>query len=533
MKKTMTLALAAAFAGAVFAQPENDDFTNAVQLAGTSGSVTCFNQGATREPHDPISMSDEKYGATVWYLWTAPSDGRLRLDTRGSHRTRSAEPLDTVLSIGDPHPYYPTSYSLNDDDGTLRDGTSFIDCAVLAQQTYLIGIGTKWIANYSGVDYYAEGDVVLNYSFSPEVARVIFNSQGGTIQNGSISLADGYTLEQCGNVPVPVRGGYDFLGWFTEPEGGIEVNAEDTLYDELAACVVDGYLHLYAHWKMTGLEEPQFGSFDRSQKFMGILLNKGAVRGSIEITASKRNSKNVSRLSVKITRFDTGKRIGAKGTLTFAADGSATSDGIHISFKDGVWEDDTMYLTMKPDGRFTMSGRVYDVEATQIGGALTYQTMTLSVPELTWPSGKPSVPAGYRLITAVLPTNFTFSLASSGRKFSFPKSTPLKYVADKPVRRPAATVASNVPGRQLRQYRLAGLDSENPACLKLTYQYRTGLFKGSFVFYASNGDDVVLGKKPLLKKYTVKVVGLVMDRRGWGMATSAATGQKWFVFLNP
>ena len=40
MKKTMTLALAAAFAGAVFAQPENDDFTNAVQLAGTSGSVT-------------------------------------------------------------------------------------------------------------------------------------------------------------------------------------------------------------------------------------------------------------------------------------------------------------------------------------------------------------------------------------------------------------------------------------------------------------------------------------------------------------
>ena len=51
--------------------------------------------------------------------------------------------------------------------------------------------------------------------------------------------------DEYGNLPIPVRSGYTFLGWFTEPDGGIEVT-EDTIMQ-----LHDSH-KLYARWIYSG-----------------------------------------------------------------------------------------------------------------------------------------------------------------------------------------------------------------------------------------------------------------------------------------
>lgn len=62
-------------------RPPNDDFGDAITLAGESGEVSGHNLGATIEP-------GETYGslaASVWYRWTAPEDGRWKFQALDTH----------------------------------------------------------------------------------------------------------------------------------------------------------------------------------------------------------------------------------------------------------------------------------------------------------------------------------------------------------------------------------------------------------------------------------------------------------------
>ena len=59
--------------------PGNDEPTDAVRLSGASGSVAGTNLHATVGPADPYPA-----GHSVWWRWTAPTNGILTLDTAGS-----------------------------------------------------------------------------------------------------------------------------------------------------------------------------------------------------------------------------------------------------------------------------------------------------------------------------------------------------------------------------------------------------------------------------------------------------------------
>ncbi|MDB6026257.1 MAG: hypothetical protein JWM68_2480 [Verrucomicrobiales bacterium] len=60
--------------------PVNDMFTNATVLTGTNLSITGSSVKATRETGEP-SFAVGASGKTVWWNWTAPAKGLLRLDT--------------------------------------------------------------------------------------------------------------------------------------------------------------------------------------------------------------------------------------------------------------------------------------------------------------------------------------------------------------------------------------------------------------------------------------------------------------------
>ncbi len=64
--------------------PANDDFTNATPLTGTYVTATNYNFDATTEPGEPLLGNGDNAGKTLWWNWTAPTNGWVRIDTDGS-----------------------------------------------------------------------------------------------------------------------------------------------------------------------------------------------------------------------------------------------------------------------------------------------------------------------------------------------------------------------------------------------------------------------------------------------------------------
>jgi len=71
--------------------PVNDAFANAAVLNGSSGTTNGNNFNATKEQNEP-DHAEEPGGHSVWFRWTAPTNGPVVLDTLGSA-------LDTLLAV--------------------------------------------------------------------------------------------------------------------------------------------------------------------------------------------------------------------------------------------------------------------------------------------------------------------------------------------------------------------------------------------------------------------------------------------------
>jgi hypothetical protein len=71
--------------------PANDRFGSAQVLTGSQGEIAGTNVGATKERGEPHHAGDAG-GASVWYHWTAPKDGRVTFATQGST-------VDTLLAV--------------------------------------------------------------------------------------------------------------------------------------------------------------------------------------------------------------------------------------------------------------------------------------------------------------------------------------------------------------------------------------------------------------------------------------------------
>jgi hypothetical protein len=556
MKKLMICVFATALAGVAFSKslPANNAWDSAEEIDNTqySGDTRTVNNGDATEPQgDPLCALGD-YGRTLWYKWTAPANGLVQFSTKDSYVGESPYPqLDTVLGVfvlddnGKPKPTYDSFGDLAFNDDAYTNKTSFIELQqVYAGETYYIGVGTKPAS--SALQTYEAGYIMLSWSYTREWARVVFNAQGGTTTSQSLRLLGGFPLATFGDMPEPVRGGFDFGGWFTDPVGGVEVTGAES-YDTLRDYIVEGYLNLYAHWTSIGTETPQLGPFNKSQTFMGAFLTTGyGVVGSVTIKVGKKSAKNTTRVTATVIRYETGRKVTGKGTLTINDDGSAESDDMVFKFNDEKRPDDTMRMKVQPDGTFEMKGAHYLVEATQVGGALTVENLTFSVRGFDGNSAVFSLPraqAGAAVITEALPVSFTFPLDKQGRKFAIPSGQFLKYQpARGDVRAAAILRQTEVAGsRRLKMYELVGLGDSNPnkSKLKLSYAHKTGLFKGSFYVYTTTGYNYINNGgtrevgKPKLTKMSVKVVGIVMAGRGFGMATLKSTGQEWFAGLNP
>ncbi len=73
----------------------------------------------------------------------------------------------------------------------------------------------------------------------PAICSITFDPNGGSVMSVSENILAGGTLS---SLPVPVREGYDFKGWWTLTDGGDEVTV-DTVFDRDTT--------VFAHWEKT------------------------------------------------------------------------------------------------------------------------------------------------------------------------------------------------------------------------------------------------------------------------------------------
>jgi hypothetical protein len=143
--------------------PENDDFADAVELSGLVGSTLERSFDATLEPGEP-QHAGVPGGASVWWQWTAPSDGQTTFDTFGSD-------FDTVLAVytGDVVDAL-TVIAYNDDTDSLQ---SRVDFTATAGTRYSIAVD-----GFAG----KTGNITLSWT-GPEIQVIDIDIKPGNKRN--------------------------------------------------------------------------------------------------------------------------------------------------------------------------------------------------------------------------------------------------------------------------------------------------------------------------------------------------------------
>jgi alpha-tubulin suppressor-like RCC1 family protein len=104
-------------------RPANDLFANRIKITGSSNTVAGSNAFATEEPGEP-EHADNPGGSSVWWTWTAPTNGIVTVGTAGSS-------FDTLLAIYTGSSVSDLTLVASDDDNStlLRSSVTFVGAA--------------------------------------------------------------------------------------------------------------------------------------------------------------------------------------------------------------------------------------------------------------------------------------------------------------------------------------------------------------------------------------------------------------------
>ena len=151
---------------AAFAQPVNDNFTNAIQIIGTNATVAGSNIGATMEPGEPDDYGYD--GKSVWWYWQAPAKGYLTISTDGSLSTiypGYSLYADLEIYTGNSVPDL-TLVASGGDDASNGLSVSFATVAGTIYRIAVDGVNFEGDA-YDYPAYTDEGTISLSLNYSP------------------------------------------------------------------------------------------------------------------------------------------------------------------------------------------------------------------------------------------------------------------------------------------------------------------------------------------------------------------------------
>lgn len=175
--------------------PVNDDFADAIELVGSSGSTTGSNVGATSEVDDPTPYYGDGTNG-VWWKWVAPTDDDYVFSLSGSD-------FDTVLEVyTGPDLAGLTIYDANDDFDGLQSVLTL----------YSLTIGETYYLRVHGYSSADEGSIDLAWEVAippPPPSPTIddFHTMTGvTVAGGSPGSAPMYPHGGRPGVHVSIGG---------------------------------------------------------------------------------------------------------------------------------------------------------------------------------------------------------------------------------------------------------------------------------------------------------------------------------------
>ena len=248
--------------------------------------------------------------------------------------------------------------------------------------------------------------------------------------------------------------------------------------------------------------EPQqvWTGFAKAQTVLGALYGRDGVPvGTVQVKVGKVSKKGVVKISASATLLVDGKakKVSAKA-VSIVLDATGRVPPVTLAFKAPIGD---MAFEMAADGTFTLKNGSYVMAEKSVGGNWTRTDARVWV---DGGRGATALPAG--TVEELLPAGEP--VIPKAGKWSFAKAATVKWAKPKKgAERPE--IFDEASGKGLIVDDAKG--KTNLSGLKLTYTPKTGIFKGSFKIYAIQG-----GK---LKKIVVKVIGEVVDGKGWGSAT--------------
>jgi hypothetical protein len=150
--------------------PANDNFANALTLTGETGNTAATNFGASVEYQEPQNAS-VLGGASVWWNWTAPSNGQYYFKTKNSG-------FNTTLGIYTGSAVGSLTTKGGNDDVSGGDNTSYATFTATGGTLYRISVD-----GFQG----ATGSIVLAWGLVPPTNDDFVNATGITGPSGSAS----------------------------------------------------------------------------------------------------------------------------------------------------------------------------------------------------------------------------------------------------------------------------------------------------------------------------------------------------------
>ena len=234
----------------------------------------------------------------------------------------------------------------------------------------------------------------------------------------------------------------------------------------------------------------------------GAVYSGDDVVGIVELKFGKANlKKNTGRVSGVMTLLD-GKRCAIKSQQV-AVDGTAP-----LSLE--VNNVGALVVTINGE-QFSGTLGGWHVQTAKVGGDWKSSGVTVSVD-----AGDLSAIPG-TVLESLLPKDEKGTSSNSG--WTFARAASVKWAKPKVGVRPVVMDAESGKGLIVDTSR----DKTNLSGIKLAYTAKSGTFKGAFRVYALEGS----GKSTRLKKYTVKVGGVVVNGVGYGSATSTRPEINW------
>ncbi len=248
-------------------------------------------------------------------------------------------------------------------------------------------------------------------------------------------------------------------------------------------------------------------SVPKATMLRGAAYDGASVAGIVELKLGKVDKKKSSKVSGSVTGLD-GKKHAMKPFTVADVDGSSPKKA-SLEVK-GLG---TMSVTIG-GGRFAGSLGTFHVQSAEVGGNWTKAGSVVNVEVPTVDLQK----FAGAVVDGLLPAGEP--VIPSGGKWKFAKTAGVKWAKLKGGAAPFGGLADAASGKGLLVDTSKGT---NLSGMKLVYTPKKGTFKGTFKVYALEGS----GAKTKLKKYTVKVSGVVVDGEGHGEAVCKKPSARW------